>query len=622
MQNLDEEFRLSKQPTLEDFAEAVGGRIAGDEVLFDCPNCEFGAVAIYVDGKLNTVFCRYGCHASFELYEVLNASAARKAKAEPKSARDEEAAGNGAHHDAGGDDDHRDHDADRGEDSAEEGKPKQRDWDKAPPPHGGIFRDQPKPEPREAATTLDGKVHHIEDDPAQARDSALYQLSQQAKDLVKFNPLLRDNFDENREECAIQLKKELMLRALGEDRNYRFRGLESLTETDVDDEMQRIVDAYVPVPAERVPAVVEDDEDEVELPPKVLSLGQVYDLVDEWDRQPWIWDKILPHASLSLISGKAESGKSTLIYGLIYAIVKGEEFLGRRCQRGPVLYLAGDPVSEIVAGKTFKAMGLMDGEDPIHVVAGALVGHANGIKYLRQWVRKIRPILIVGDTMAATVSLDTDKYGKSYEAQQPLAQIARRYSPNFLMAHHSQKSAIESYGVVDAALGSVGVGAVASTRMATKCHTRGKNRYYTFEMSSLRLGVPIEGEVIVSKDNIGRISLGRLWSDTAEALDQETIRKVLVKKPLNMGIAERTLWAEVFPKPKWAAFKPALEAMVESGEVLRRDKNGRGGGKVYLLASNAVDEGERPEPDPLKCEREQGQGRLGGILDPIDPRLR
>jgi hypothetical protein len=321
-----------------------------------------------------------------------------------------------------------------------------------------------------------------------------------------------------------------------------------------------------------------------EPPLKALDLGALYNLVDEWDRQPWVWEGILPRSSLSLIVGKSETGKSTLIYGLIYAIVRGLEFFGRKCEQGKVLYLAGDPVSEIVAGKTFRAMGLGPGEG-IKVVAGALVGQKTGMQQLREWVKDFRPVLVVGDTLAATIAIDVDKYGQSYQVQQPLTQLAREFSPNFLMAHHSQKSAIDSYSVIDAALGSVGVAAVASSRMVTRMYRRHGKKFHTFEMSNLRIGQPLEGEWIVTKLESGEMVLDDLWTKRSTAMDQEVILKALEKETEPM--AERTLWQSIFPKPKWQPFKQGLESLIEKGQIVVQKRKGRGGGKVYFVNSEA-----------------------------------
>jgi hypothetical protein len=295
---------------------------------------------------------------------------------------------------------------------------------------------------------------------------------------------------------------------------------------------------------------------------KALGLAELYGVIDEWDRRPWVWDGILPHSSLSLITGKSETGKSTLIYALIYSIVKGLPFFGRDCEQGRVLYLAGDPMSEIVAGKTFRNLGLDDG---VIVVPDALVMNPTGMEQLQRIVKDFRPSLVVGDTLAATIRLDTDSYGQSYEAQQPLARMARDFGPNFLMSHHSQKSAIDSYSVIDSALGSVGVAAVASSRMGTKMYRRGGNRFYTFEMSNLRIGRPLEGEYIVKKFDSGLVELAGMWKTKTVELDKENLIKTLEKQDEPM--AKRTLWQDLRPKPKWDAFNVALDELIVAGRI-------------------------------------------------------
>jgi hypothetical protein len=259
---------------------------------------------------------------------------------------------------------------------------------------------------------------------------------------------------------------------------------------------------------------------------KPLGLGALYDLFEAWQKQAWVWEGILPHGSLSLLVGKSESGKSTLVCALIYCIIRGLKFLGRQCERGPVLYLAGDPASEYVAAGTFQTLGL-DPSDGITVIRESLVGNRYAWPQFRKIVDDLRPILIVLDTLAAAVDIDTEKYGQSQRAQQPLTKLARDFSPNILSLHHSQKSAIEAYNVVDAALGSVGVAASASTRMVTRMYRRARMRFHTIEMSNLRIGQPLEGEWIVNKLDNGLVELDGLWSERESNLLEEAILKIV-----------------------------------------------------------------------------------------------
>jgi hypothetical protein len=353
--------------------------------------------------------------------------------------------------------------------------------------------------------------------------------------------------------------------------------LPDLSETELDEEMQVCAhQAIADFIAANRPRSQQPPQQEQEAKIRALHLDQLYSMIDEWDQQPWVWNGILPHSSLSIIVGKSETGKSTLIYSLIYAIVMGVEFFGRQCEKGRVLYLAGDPMSEIVAGKIFRALGLTDG---VVVVPEALVTNPTGMEQLRAIVQKLKPCLVVADTLAATVEIDVDKYGQSYLAQQPLSRLAREFGPNFLMSHHSQKSAIDSYNVIDAALGSVGVAAVASSRMGTKLYRRKGTKFYTFEMSNLRIGNPLEGEYIVHKLDNGLVEMGGLWKLQNTQMDKNAIVEVLSRQTEPM--AKRTLWQELRPKPKWDPFNDALDELFAENKITV--ESGPRGGKLYKL---------------------------------------
>jgi hypothetical protein len=123
------------------------------------------------------------------------------------------------------------------------------------------------------------------------------------------------------------------------------------------------------------PSPNQDEEESL----KAHTLGELYSLYDEWERQPWVWEGILPASSLSLIVGKSETGKSTIICGSINAIAKGLSFFGRMCRQGRVLYLAADPGSEFVAARTFGRLGL-NPQDEVRTVIGALVGRRDGFR--------------------------------------------------------------------------------------------------------------------------------------------------------------------------------------------------------------------------------------------------
>jgi hypothetical protein len=120
--------------------------------------------------------------------------------------------------------------------------------------------------------------------------------------------------------------------------------------------------------------------------------------------------------------------------------------------------------------------------------------------------------------------------------------------------------------------------------MGTKMYQRHGKKFYTFAMSNLRIGQPLEGEYIVVKKENGEMVLDGLWSKRSSAMDQEVIIKALERESEPM--AERTLWQSIFPKPKWQPFKQALETLIENGKVNLEKRRGKGGGKLYSLTVN------------------------------------
>ena len=327
----------------------------------------------------------------------------------------------------------------------------------------------------------------------------------------------------------------------------------------------------------------------------MMELGQLYAHYERWMAQEWVWDGILPRASVSLLVGKSESGKSTIIYRLIAAVARGEEFFGRRTCAGPVIYVAGDPVSEFVAARTFQELGLGDG-DRVQVFAGALVATENGIARLAEAVRGCSPVLVVLDTLGTAVPIADSGSAQSVRAQQPLVTLARESGANLLLSHHSQKALIETYSVIDSALGTVGIAAVASTRMGTKLRKRrGRGVFYTFEMSKLRVGNPLEGEHVVVLLPGGRMELRGTWGESAAQWLDEDVERVIraAGEPITRNQARLRLPY----KAHTADVDDALLRLVAAFRVHAvetTDKYGRARGlaRYEILASNEASGGD------------------------------
>ncbi|PIZ18396.1 MAG: hypothetical protein COY50_15550, partial [Deltaproteobacteria bacterium CG_4_10_14_0_8_um_filter_43_12] len=54
----------------------------------------------------------------------------------------------------------------------------------------------------------------------------------------------------------------------------------------------------------------------------------------------WLWYEVLPDGGLSLVVSKPKVGKTTFSINLAIAVSKGDDFLGKKTTKGPVVYLA------------------------------------------------------------------------------------------------------------------------------------------------------------------------------------------------------------------------------------------------------------------------------------------
>jgi len=147
--------------------------------------------------------------------------------------------------------------------------------------------------------------------------------------------------------------------------------------------------------------------------PRVEDIGSVE---IEWD----IYG-LVPRATVVLLTGEAGAGKSTLACALAYAVSKGEDFLGRRTIKRPVLVLdAENPSIAVIerfrrlgveTGEWFRVWGQWTGEDP-PAAGGAIV---------LEWIERSdpKPLIVVDSFIrfhpgAENDSTETQKYMAMY----------------------------------------------------------------------------------------------------------------------------------------------------------------------------------------------------------------
>lgn len=175
----------------------------------------------------------------------------------------------------------------------------------------------------------------------------------------------------------------------------------------------------------------------------------------------WVWEPFIPTEALVLLSAYMKVGKSTLMYGLISAILRGEDFLGYRTTKTNILILAVEESERDVRNRLLnfriqEGMGLY-----VHV--GRMLPSPENYAILRRFLRDKQIGLVVVDTLSTYISVeDENNNSEVLRAVSPLLDIAHTDKVSVVMIHHNNKGegdggkgirgASSLFGLVDQAL--------------------------------------------------------------------------------------------------------------------------------------------------------------------------
>jgi len=214
------------------------------------------------------------------------------------------------------------------------------------------------------------------------------------------------------------------------------------------------------------------------------ELDVYFDLIDteqllnEPDiKPPWLIEGMLPLAGTSLWAGREKVGKTTLIRQLCLSVATGYDFLGREVRKGKVLYLALEENRDFLRAD-LKAM-CNNGPKNLYWHFGGI--HGDKMKGLKAFITKMRPSLIVIDTMMKFLKLSNlNDYGETVNAMNPLTELARKYECHMLYVHHMNKSKEYSRGNYDdrtSIMGSVATQCEVDTIVAITKDFTASDRY-------------------------------------------------------------------------------------------------------------------------------------------------
>jgi DNA-binding NarL/FixJ family response regulator len=187
-----------------------------------------------------------------------------------------------------------------------------------------------------------------------------------------------------------------------------------------------------------------------------------------WPEPVWAVPGILP-VGLSIIAGAPKVGKSWFALQIAQAVAAGGYALGRKVERGPVIYLAlEDPPRRLQSRMRQQSWPL--GLDADFLTVGTFqdtIGDLRngGGELLARWIEQRGYRLVVIDTLSRAIGGDQNEAHEMTAWLSPLQEIAQTQNCALVMVDHHRKSGGSEPDVIADILGSIAKGAMADTTL-------------------------------------------------------------------------------------------------------------------------------------------------------------
>lgn len=170
----------------------------------------------------------------------------------------------------------------------------------------------------------------------------------------------------------------------------------------------------------------------------VFSPSMVDRICAEETKTEFLIEDFLPAKSITVMAGDSTIGKSALICQMALCVATNIPFLGLETHQGRVLYF--DLENSFLDGKTMRdaLAGFLDLRE---VPQGQflLVPESGGFSQLEEQIKKLRPRLVVIDSLRAFAPEATEKNTTAGEWLKEIRKLARKYSCAFVIVHHLRK---------------------------------------------------------------------------------------------------------------------------------------------------------------------------------------
>ena len=178
----------------------------------------------------------------------------------------------------------------------------------------------------------------------------------------------------------------------------------------------------------------------------VLSPSRVDKICAEETKTEFLVEDFLPAKSIAVMAGDSTIGKSPLICQLALCVSAGVPFLGMKTSQGRVLYL--DLENSLLDCKGMRdALAAFLSLPEVPEGDFLLVPEAGGLPQLEEQIKKLRPCVIVIDSLRAFAPEATEKNTTAGAWLKEIRKLARKYSCAFVIVHHLRKPDENSSGM-------------------------------------------------------------------------------------------------------------------------------------------------------------------------------
>ncbi len=184
-------------------------------------------------------------------------------------------------------------------------------------------------------------------------------------------------------------------------------------------------------------AFSKDPKHEPRIEPKAFRLLKIGELYKDKTEVEWLVAQLLSKGGISLVSADPKAGKSTLVRQLIREVLRGTDFLGRKCKQGKVFYFAIEEQKQVV-NASFRRLGVNDTDELYIHVGDPLTG--NVFADFREVLLEVKPELAVIDTLFDFLEVESENnYREVKKELRRLRQVARESGTHILLVHHNSK---------------------------------------------------------------------------------------------------------------------------------------------------------------------------------------